>query len=221
MMTFWLFFQREWLMMFRNTSALVQPLMFYAIVALLFPFSLPSELALLQKTGGGIIWVAAILATMLSLESLFRADYDDGTLEQFLIQPRSLTLALLAKVTAHWTATGLLLTLCSPLLGLTFNIPLEQIWVLFAGLLLGTPSLSLIGAIGAALTVTLRRGGVLIAIVVLPLYIPILIFGAGMLTQVDQGLAIHSQLYALSAILVLAITLAPFAMAGALRATIN
>ncbi len=221
MSTLLIYFQREWQLMFRNTSALVQPLVFFIIIALLFPFSLPAEVSLLQKIGGGIIWVAAVLATLLSLEAMFHADYHDGSLEQVLIHQRSLAAAMLGKVLAQWSATGLVLTLFSPVLCLTFNIPVEQIWVLFIGLLLGTPSLSLIGAIGAALTVTLRRGGVLIAIIILPLYIPILIFGAGMLAQATQGLPVISQIYTLGAILVLSLTLAPFAIAGALRATIT
>jgi len=221
MSTLLLNFKREWKLMFRNTSSLIQPLVFFIIIALLFPFSLPAEAALLQKIGGGVIWVSAVLATLLSLESMFHADYHDGTLEQALIHPRSLSAAMLGKVIAHWSATGLILTLFSPILCLTFNIPSQQIWVLFIGLLLGTPSLSLIGAIGAAITVSLRRGGVLIAIIILPLYIPILIFGAGMLAQSAQGIEVTSQLYTLAAILVLAITLAPFAIAAALRATIN
>jgi len=221
MSTLTLFFRREWQLMFRNTSSLIQPLVFFIIIALLFPFSLPAENALLQRIGGGVIWVSAVLATLLSLEAMFRPDYQDGTLEQYLIQPRSLELAMLGKILAHWSATGLLLAFFSPLLCVTFDIPIKQISVLFFGLLLGTPSLSLIGAIGAALTVTLHRGGVLIAIIILPLYIPILIFGAGMLSQSAQGIPITSQLYALAAILVLCLTLAPFAIAGALRATIN
>jgi len=216
-----LFFRREWQLMFRNTSALIQPLVFFIIIALLFPFSLPAESDLLQRIGGGVIWVAAVLATLLSLETMFRPDYQDGTLEQCLIQPRSLELAMLGKILAHWSATGFILAIFSPLLCITFDIPNEQIWVLFLGLILGTPSLSLIGAIGAALTVTLHRGGVLIAIIILPLYIPILIFGAGMLTQSIQGIPIASQLYTLASILVLCLTLAPFAIASALRVTIN
>jgi len=219
--TLLLFFHREWQLMFRNTSSLIQPLVFFIIIALLFPFSLPAENELLQRIGGGVIWVAAVLATLLSLESMFRPDYQDGTLEQYLIQARSLELAMLGKILAHWSATGFILSIFSPLLCVTFDIPNEQIWVLFLGLILGTPSLSLIGAIGAALTVTLHRGGVLIAIIILPLYIPILIFGAGMLTQSLQGIPIASQLYTLAAILVLCLTLAPFAIASALRATIN
>lgn len=221
MSTLILYFGREWRLMFRNTGALVQPLVFFLIIALLFPFSLPAEISLLQKIGGGVIWVAAVLATLLSLENMFNGDYQDGTLEQTVIHQRSLVLAVLGKVIAHWSATGLFLALFSPALCLAFNVPTEQIWVLFVGLLLGTPSLTLIGAIGAALTVTLRRGGVLIAIVILPLYIPILIFGAGMLSQSQQGLEIASQIYTLGAILVLTLTLAPFAIAGALKATIN
>lgn len=221
MNTSWLYFRREWQLMFRNTSALVQPLVFFIIIALLFPFSLPAEVSLLQKIGGGVIWVSAVLATLLSLESMFHADYQDGTLEQTLIHHRSLSAAMLGKAIAHWSATGLILTLFSPFLCLTFNIPAGQIWVLFIGLLLGTPSLTLIGAIGAAITVTLRRGGVLIAVIILPLYIPILIFGAGMMSQSAQGLETASQIYTLAAILVMSITLSPFAIAGALRATIN
>jgi len=216
-----LFFSREWQLMFRNTSSLIQPLMFFIIIALLFPFSLPAENELLEKIGGGVIWVSAVLATLLSLESMFRADYQDGSLEQYLIHPRSLPLAMLGKILAHWSGTGLILTLFSPILCLTFDIPSTQTSVLLIGLLLGTPSLSLIGAIGAALTVTLHRGGVLIAIIILPLYIPIIIFGAGMLTQAGLGIDVTSQIYALAAILALSLTLAPFAIAGALRVTIN
>jgi heme exporter protein B len=219
--TFILYCRREWQLLFRNTSNIVLPLCFFVIIALLFPLSMPVENELLKRIGGGVIWVSAVLATMLSLESMFRSDFQDGSLEQLLMQPRSLALAMLAKVFAHWTATGLLLSLFSPILCLTFRIPLEQIWVLFLSLLIGTPSLSLIGAIGAALTVSLHRGGVLLAIIILPLYIPILIFGAGMITQPAQNASIDSQVYALLAILSLSITLAPFAIAGALRVTMD
>jgi len=219
--TFILFCRREWQLLFRNTSSLVQPLCFFVIIALLFPLSLPVENELLRRIGGGVIWVSAVLATLLSLESMFRADYNDGALEQWLMHPRSLPVAMLGKVFAHWSATGLILSLFSPILCLTFRIPTEQIWVLFLGLLLGTPSMSLIGAIGAALTVTLHRGGVLLAVIILPLYIPILIFGAGMITQSASGANIGGQIYALLAILMLAITLAPFAIAGALRSTVD
>ncbi|MBX2847553.1 MAG: heme exporter protein CcmB [Acidiferrobacterales bacterium] len=219
--TFILFVTREWQLLFRNTSQLVQPLCFFIIIALLFPFSMPVENALLQRIGSGVIWVSAVLATLLSLDGMFKIDYRDGVIEQWLLSPRSLPLAMLGKVLAHWSATGLILTLFAPLLCLTFRIPVEQIWVLFLGLLIGTPSLSLIGAIGAALTVSLHRGGVLLAIIILPLYIPILIFGAGMVSQSSSGADIQGQIYALLAIFVLSITLAPFAIAGALKTTIN
>lgn len=219
--TFIIFYRREWQLLMRNTSNIVLPLCFFILISLLFPLSLPVENELLKRIGGGVIWVAAVLASLLSLESMFRADYQDGALEQWLIQARSLPLAMLAKVFAHWSATGLILTLFSPILCLTFRIPAEQTWVLFLSLLLGTPSLSLIGAIGAALTVTLQRGGVLLAIIILPLFIPILIFGAGMITQSGQSLSLASQVYALLAILTLAVTLAPFAIAGALRVTLE
>ncbi len=219
--TFLLYLGREWQLLFRNTSHLVQPLCFFIIIALLFPFSLPVENALLQRIGAGIIWVSAVLATLLSLDSMFKMDYRDGVIEQWLISPRSLALAMLGKVFAQWSATGLILSLFAPVLCLTFRIPAEQIWVLFLGLILGTPSLTLIGAIGAALTVSLHRGGVLLAIIILPLYIPILIFGAGMVAQSSSGNDILGQIYALLAILALSVTLAPFAIAGALRTTIN
>lgn len=219
--TFLLYLGREWQLLFRNTSQLIQPLCFFIIIALLFPFSLPAENALLQRIGVGVIWVSAVLATLLSLDNLFKMDYRDGVIDQWLISPRSLPLAMLGKVFAQWTATGLILTLFAPLLCLTFRIPIDQIQVLFVGLILGTPSLSLIGAIGAALTVSLHRGGVLLAIIILPLYIPILIFGAGMVTQSINGADISGQIYALLAILALSVTLAPFAIAGALKTTTN
>ena len=219
--TFLLFAIREWRLTFRNTSGLVQPLCFFIIITLLFPFSMPLEDALLQRIGASIIWVSAVLATLLSLDSMFKMDYRDGVIEQWLLSPRSLELAVLGKMFAQWCTTGLVLALFSPVLCLTFRIPIEQIWVLFVSLILGTPSLTLIGAIGAALTVTLHRGGVLLAIIILPLYIPIIIFGAGMTTQTMNGSDITGQIYALSTILVLTVTLAPFAIASSLRITIN
>ena len=218
--TFVLFFVREWRLLFRNSSALVLPLVFFIMIALIFVFAQAADSGLTGVFGGGIIWVSALLACLLSFENMFGDDYQDGSLEQWLIHSRSLALALLGKVAAHWCATGLLLSLFAPLLCLIFGMPVEQIWVLSLGLLLGTPSLTLIGAIGAALTVSLQRGGVLIAIVILPLCIPVLIFGAGMLTQLSLGYSIIAELYALAAILILAISLAPFAIAGALRITV-
>lgn len=221
MNTFLFYFKRECQLLLRNTSSVAQPLMFFVIIALLFPFSLPAESGLLARIGGGVIWVSAVLATLLNLDNMFKPDYQDGTLEQIIINRRNLAIAVLAKALAHWAASGLLLCLLSPFLGLSFNIPGNQIWVLFASLLLGTPSLILVGAIGAALTVTLQRSGVLIAVIILPLYVPILIFGAGSLAQAALGLPYISELYALAAILCLCLSLAPFAIAGALRLTIE
>ena len=221
MNTFTFYFRLECQLLLRNTSNIAQPLMFFIIIALLFPFSLPAESGLLVSIGGGVIWVCAVLATLLNLDSLFKPDYQDGTLEQILINKRSLSVAVLAKSLAHWVSSGLLLCLLTPLLGLSFNIPNKQIGVLFYSLLLGTPSLLLIGAIGAALTVTLQRSGVLIAVIILPLYIPILIFGAGSLAQASLGLPFISEIYALTAILTLCLSLAPFAIATALRLTIE
>ena len=221
MKTFWYFLKREFQIIFRNTSTIIQPLIFFVIIALMFPFSLPADLNLLSKLGGGVIWVSAVLATLLSLDAIFKGDYEDGTLQQIVIHTDHLELAVLGKVAAHWVASGLTLSLLSPLLCIAFNIPTNQIWVLFAGLILGSPSLSLIGAIGAALTVSLKRGGVIIAVIILPLFTPIIIFGAGMLSQLSQGLPIISEMYALAAIFVLCLSLAPFAIATALRTTID
>ena len=221
MATFIFYFKRECQLLLRNTSNIAQPLMFFVIIALLFPFSLPAESGLLARIGGGVIWVSAVLATLLSLDNLFKPDYQDGTLEQIMINRRSLTVAVLAKSLAYWVSSGLLLCLITPFVGLSFNIPGDHIWVLLISLLLGTPSLILIGAIGAALTVTLQRSGVLIAVIILPLYVPILIFGAGSLAQATLGLPFISELYALAAILCLCLSLAPFAIAGALRLTIE
>ena len=221
MNTFAILFKRDFKLLFRNSSDLLQPLGFFVIIVFLFPLSLPAESKLLSTIGSSIIWVSAVLAIMMGLQSLFRSEHADGTLEQLLISSRSLPIIVLSKVISHWCATGLLISLLSPVLCIALRIPAEQIWVLFIGLLLGTPSLSLIGAIGSALTVTLRNGGILTAIVILPLYIPILIFGASMSSIVMNGASILGELYLLASILVLALTLAPFAISAALRISID
>ena len=219
--TFAMTFKRDFKLLFRNSGDILQPLCFFVIIVLLFPLSLPAEHKLLTAIGSGIIWVSAVLSIMMGLESLFRSDYDDGSLEQLVISSRSLPLIILSKILTHWCATGLLISLLSPVLCVALRIPAEQIWVLFIGLLLGTPSLSLIGAIGSALTVTLRNGGVLMAILILPLYIPILIFGAGMSNIVATGASVTGEIYLLAAILVMALTLAPFVISAALRIGID
>ena len=225
MNTFTLFFKRECQLLLRNSSAIGQPLCLFVLIALLFPFSVPSDSlggnGVLSQIGGSVIWVAVLLALMLSLESLFKDDLRDGLIEQWLIGHRSLPLAVFAKVAAHWCTTGLALVLMAPIIAVTYALPWDLFAVLALSLLLGTPSILLIGAIGAALTVTLERSGLLITVVTLPLTIPILIFGASTLGSSAQGFSIATELYALAAIAVLAITLAPFAIAAALRLTIE
>ncbi|WP_243432012.1 heme exporter protein CcmB [Aliamphritea spongicola] len=216
-MFFWGVLKRDLLLSFRRKSDLVNPLIFFLMVASLFPLGVSPEPTFLAEVAPGVIWVAALLATLLSLDGLFRSDFEDGTLEQTLLSPQPLFMVVLAKVFAHWMMTGLALTLLSPLLAVMLFLPAEGMWGLMASLLLGTPTLSLIGAIGAALTVGLRKGGVLISLLVLPLYIPVLIFGTGAAQAAITGLPIAGFLALLGAILVLGLVLAPFAIAAALR----
>lgn len=213
--------KRDLLLAFRHAGELINPLIFFLIVVSLFPMSLHPQGNVLNIMGAGVIWVAALLAAMLSLDNMFRSDFDDGTLEQIALTPWPLPLLSLTKVLAHWLVSGVPLVLLSPLLGVMFNLNSDAIAALFLTLLLGTPVLSLIGAIGVALTVGLRRGGVLLSLLVLPLYIPVLIFGAGSVGDAALGLPIDGPLLFLGAILVLALTLAPFAIAGALRISLE
>ena len=213
--------KRDLLLAFRHPSELVNPLIFFLIVVSLFPMGLKPDSSFLPMMGAAVIWVAALLAAMLSLDSLFRSDMEDGTLEQIVLSPWPLPLLVLMKVLAHWLVSGIPLVIMAPLLGMMFNIPTAGISALMLTLLLGTPVLSLIGAIGVALTVSLRRGGVLLSLLVLPLYIPVLIFGAGSVWDASLGLAIRGPLLFMSAVLVLALTLAPLAIAGALRISLE
>ena len=212
---------RDLKMSLRNPSSFLNPLLFFVIAISLFPLAISPESHTLSNIAPGIVWVTCMLSVLLSLNALFHYDYDNGVLEQMVISHHSLPLILLAKTIAHWLLTGLPIILLSPLLGMTLFLDAKSIYVLMFTLLLATPSLSLIGAIGASLIVGIKNSGMLLSLLILPLYIPILIFGAGTLTQAAQGLPIASLLYALAAILVLALTLAPFAIAGALRATIE
>jgi heme exporter protein B len=167
----------------------------------------------------GVIWVSALLAVLLSLDRLFRQDYEDGSLDQLMLSPNPLTLLVLAKVLAHWLLTGLPLVIIAPLLGMFMSLPSEAVSALIYSLLLGTPVLSLIGAIGVSLTVAVNRGGVLLSLIILPLYIPVLIFGANTIDVAMSGMSFRGQLYFLGAVLSLALTLAPIATAVALRIT--
>ncbi|MCX7087464.1 MAG: heme exporter protein CcmB [Methylococcales bacterium] len=213
--------QRDLLLAFRNRNDIVNPLAFFVIVIALFPLAVSPDASVLSTIAPGIIWVAALLATLLSMDGLFKNDFDDGTLEQVLVSPQSLVLLALGKVFSHWLMSGFLLALLSPLLAVMLFLPTQAILALVSSLLLGTPTLSLIGAIGAGLTVGLRKGGVLISLLVLPLYIPVLIFGAGAVQAGVMGMPIAGYLALLGAIMVFSLMFAPFAVAAALKLSIR
>lgn len=212
----WWIARRDLLLVLRHRSDAANPLLFFLMVASIFPLGIGPEPNTLQQIAPGIIWIAALLATLLSLEAIFRSDFDDGSLEQLILSPHPLPLLVFAKTFAHWLTTGLPLILLAPLVGLLFGISGWPLAILLMTLLLGTPALSLVGSVGVALTVGLRRGGLLLALLLLPLYVPILIFSAGAVEIAAQGLPVDGQLYLLSALLVLAATLAPIATSAAL-----
>ncbi len=190
---------------------------FFIIAGTLFPLGVGPELNTLARIAAGVIWVTALLAVLLSLDRLFQQDFEDGSLEQLVLSPTPLEILVLAKIAAHWIITGVLLIAASPLLAIFLNLPAEVYPVLLLAMGLGTPSLSLIGAIGAALSLGARRGGVLMAVLVLPLYIPVLIFGVGAANAVAIGQSPRPHLLLLGAILAAALPLAPWAAAAALR----
>ncbi|MDX2352832.1 heme exporter protein CcmB [Stutzerimonas xanthomarina] len=218
---FTLLLARESRLLFRRPAELANPLVFFAIVIALFPLAVGPETQLLQTISPGLIWVAALLAVLLSLDGLFRSDFEDGSLEQWVVSPHPLALLVLAKVLAHWLFSGLALVLLAPLLGLMLGMPVSALPVLLMSLLLGTPVLSLLGAVGAALTVGLKRGGLLLALLILPLYIPVLILGSGALQAALQGLPAVGYLLWLSSLTALAVTLTPFAIAAGLRISVG
>ena len=205
----------------RRRSDALNPLLFLLMVVTLFPLGVGPGPDILARIAPGIIWVAALLATLLGLDRLFKDDYNDGSLEQLCLLPQPLAFTLTAKVTAHWLLSGLPLVILSPVLALLLNLPLDAWWALALTLLLGTPALSALGAIGAALTLQLQRGGTLISLILLPLFIPLLIFATSAVENAGMGLAVHGQLAILAAISVLTVTLAPLAMAAAVRMSMN
>jgi heme exporter protein B len=209
--------RRDLLLAARHRSEVLTALAFFVVVTSLFPLGIGPEPELLRRVGPGALWVAALLATLLGLPRLFAADHADGTLEQMALSPQSFTLHVAGKVAAHWLLCGLPLVLIAPLLGLQFGLDGDAIGVLFISLLLGTPLLSLIGAIGAALTLGVRGGGVLLALLVLPLFIPALVFGAGAVEAQAAGLGVRGHLSVLGAMLVLALFFAPWVTTAALR----
>lgn len=218
---FLLVLRRELKIAFRKGAEIVNPLWFFLIVITLFPLGIGPEPQLLARIAPGIIWVAALLAALLSLERLFRDDFLDGSLEQLLLLPAPLPLTALGKVCAHWVVTGLPLLVLSPLVALLLSLDMHTWLAVALTLLLGTPTLSLVGAIGVALTVGLRKGGVLLSLLVLPLFIPVLIFATAAIDAAATGMAIDGYLALLGAMLVGSATLAPFAIAAALRVSVH
>ena len=212
---------RDLLSALRRRADVATTLIFFVIVASLFPLGVGSDLAVLRMIGPGVVWVAALLASMLALGRLFASDYADGTLEQLVLAPQPLGMLVLVKVAVHWLVSGLPLVVVAPLLALQFDLNTDALLVLLASLLLGTPTLSLIGAIGAALTLGLRGGGALLSLLVLPLYVPVLIFGAGAVEASVTGLGAAAHLSLLGALLLIALVFAPWATAVALRIAVE
>lgn len=206
---------------YRKLSELLNPILFFLITVSLFPLGVSPDPALLQKIAPGVIWIAALLATLLALDGLFRNDFEDGSLEQLIISPQPLAILAGAKVLAHWLITGLPLILVSIVLAVMLNLSPLAYGAMLVSLILGTPAMSLIGAIGAALTVSTRKSGVLLTLIVMPLYIPILIFGTSAIQIANQQQSWLAQVYFLGAILVLCLVLAPFAIASALKISLN
>jgi len=217
----WRILQRDLAIAIRSPGQWLNPLLFFVIVVSLFPLGIgpgPNTLAIIAP---GVIWVSALLAVLLSLDSLFAADYRDGTLEQFVLSSQPLSLVVLGKIFAHWLLSGLPLLLLSPLLGVLMQLPPHALPVLMLSLLLGTLTLSLIGAIGAALTVSLSQAGVLVSLLVLPLTVPVLIFGASAVATAAGQLPVAGHLSLLAAMLALALALAPYTTAAALRVGVS
>jgi heme exporter protein B len=214
---FGLVVRRDLLLAMRRRADVLTTLIFFVMVVSLFPLGVGPEMDMLRKMASGVVWVAALLASMLSLPRMFSADHADGTLEQMMLAPQSLSVLVLGKIVAHWMLSGLPLALIAPVLGLQFDMSPHALWILVLALLLGTPVLSMIGAVGAALTLGLRGGGVLVSLLVLPLCIPVLIFGAGAVEAVTSGMSVVSNLSFLGAFMLFALVFTPFVAAQALR----
>ncbi|SFC22759.1 heme exporter protein CcmB [Pseudoalteromonas denitrificans] len=214
-------YKKDVLLAFRQRSEIINPLLFFLIVISLFPLGIGPEPQLLARMAPGIIWVAALLSTMLGLDKIFRDDYQDGSLEQLLVSPYPTSLIVIAKVTAHWSITGLPLVLLSPMFGLLLNLDSNAMQAAIITLLIGTPLLSLIGAIGAGLTVGLQKGGILLSLLVLPLYIPVLIFATSAIDTSAMSLDYTGQLAILGAMLAIALVMAPFAVSSALKVSVS
>lgn len=209
--------KRDLLLAMRRRSDVLTTLFFFIIVVSLFPLGVGPEMNMLRMMAPGVVWVAALLASMLALGRMFSSDYVDGTLEQMLLSPVSLSGLVMGKALSHWLVTGVPLVFMAPVLGIQYDLPVEALMVLTLSLLLGTPVLSLVGAIGAALTLGLRGGGVLVSLLVLPLYIPVLIFGAGAVEASTAGMGFDAHLSLLGAFLLVSLVFSPWATAASLR----
>ena len=213
--------KRDLLLAYRFRAELINPLAFFVMVITLFPLALGAEIALLKRIAPAIIWVAALLASLMSIESLFHADYDDGSLELMVMTPHPLSILVLAKVIGHWLVSSVPILFVAPLMGMMLHMDADIIGVLMLTLLLGTPVLSLIGGIAVALTLGLRKGGALLAILVLPLYVPILIFASSAIDAAMTGFPVSGHLSMMCAILFLALTLTPLPTAAALKMSLS
>ena len=213
--------RRQWLLAVRRPSDTLSPLLFFLVTIALFPLGIGPDPQQLSVFAPGILWIVALLAALMAAEGMFVSDYEDGSLEQLLLAPVSLYMSSLASVLSHWLLTGLPLTLLSPVFAVMLQLPGRAMPVLMISMLLGTALLSLVGSIGAALTVSLKRGGLLISLIIVPLYVPVLIFAASAVQAAAQGIDASGQLYLLGGMLALAIAFAPFAIAAGLRISVD
>jgi heme exporter protein B len=214
-------FARDMVIAFRQRSDMLNPIVFFLMVVTMMPLGISPQAATLAGLAPGLLWVIALLACLLSLDGLFRSDYEDGSLEQLLLSPQPLYLMIITKVIVHWLTTGLPLTLVAPLLGVLLSLPTDGYVPLWLSLLLGTMTLSLVGGIGAALTVSLRKGGLLLSLIIMPLYVPVLIFGASAVRSAVEGLPYLGSLAVLGMFCAVALVLAPLAIAGALKMSVE
>ena len=217
----WLVFERDLRLAFRRWEQVTHPVVFFLMVVTLFPLALGPDPSLLRNMAAGVVWVAALLSSLLALESLYRADFEDGTLEQLTLSGQPLAWLLLAKTLAHWFLSGIPLVVAAPVLAASLAAPSEAVGVLMTSLALGTGVLSFLGSVGAALTLGTRRGGVLLSLLVLPLAMPVLIFGARATDQAMRGEPAAGPLWLLAAMLILAVTLAPWASSAAVRISLD
>jgi len=213
--------RRDLLIAYKRKNEVVNPFMFFLIVATLFPIGISPEPDRLSEIAAGVLWISTLLASLLAMDSLYRADYEDGSLEQLLLAPHSLYFMVLAKNLAHWLISGLPVVLVSPLIGYMLNLPAESFGILFVTLLLGTPVLSLLGSIGVALTVGLGSRGLILAVITLPMSVPVLIAGTMAVQQTLNGASLAGYLAIMGAMLLASISLAPLASAAALRISVN